>query len=71
MDALGSELRPIREFVELVVPHQASDVIARLHQVAQVIDRDYEGDAARFKARIPPHLHSEFARYIAEEMQKA
>lgn len=71
MDALGTELRPIREFVELVVPHEASDVIARLHEVAQVVDRDYEGDAARFKARIPPHLHSEFARYITEELQKA
>jgi GTP-binding protein HflX len=71
MSALGTELRPIREFVELVVPHEASDVIARLHQVAQVVDRDYEGEAARFKARIPPHLHAEFARYITEELQKA
>jgi GTPase len=71
LDALGSELRPIREFVELLVPHEASDVIARLHNVAQVVERDYNGTAARFRARIPPHLHSEFARFITEELQKA
>lgn len=69
--ALGTELRPIREFVEIHIPHEASDVIARLHKVAQVVERDYEGPSARFKARIPPHLHSEFSRYITEELQKA
>jgi GTP-binding protein HflX len=68
--ALGTELRPVREFVELLVPHEASDVIARLHKVGQVIERDYDGPTARFKARIPPHLHSEFARFMTGELQK-
>jgi GTP-binding protein HflX len=67
---LGAALRPIREFVELSVPHGASSVIARLHQVAQVIERDYEGDEAKFKARIPPHFHAEFAPFIVQELQK-
>ena len=58
---LGTQLRPIREFVELRVPHGESAVIARLHEVAQVMERDYEGEQARFKARIPPHFHEEFA----------
>ena len=57
----------MREFVELAVPHQAAAVIARLHEVAQVIERNYEGDEAHFKARIPPHLHAEFAAYIVAE----
>ena len=35
--------------------------------VAQVIERDYEGDTARFKARIPPHLRVEFQSYIVPE----
>ncbi len=61
---LGAALRPIREFVELSVPHEASHVIARLHQVAQVVERDYDGNQARFKARIPPHFHAEFAPFI-------
>ncbi|MBI3851956.1 MAG: GTPase HflX [Verrucomicrobia bacterium] len=65
---LGSQLRPAREFVELAVPHEASAVIARLHAVAQVVEREYEGDTARFKARIPPHLREEFAPYIVSEV---
>jgi len=32
---LGSQLRPIREFLELDIPHEASGVIARLHEVAR------------------------------------
>jgi GTP-binding protein HflX len=61
---LGSLLRPVREFVELNVPHGESAVIARLHATAQVVERDYNGDTARFKARIPPHLHREFSPFI-------
>lgn len=66
--ALGVEIRPIREFLELNVPHHESNVIARLHAVAQVVERDYEGETARFKARIPPHLHAEFAPFIVEQI---
>jgi GTP-binding protein HflX len=68
LNALGSEIRPIREFLRLNVPHHESNVIARLHAVGQVIERDYGGDTARFKARIPPHLHAEFAPFIVEEI---
>jgi GTP-binding protein HflX len=69
LNALGAELRPIREFLELSVPHDASNVIARLHSVGQVIERNYDGDTARFRARIPPHLHAEFAPFIVQELQ--
>ena len=68
---LGSQLRPIREFVELAVPHSRAEVIARLHEVAQVIERNYDGDLAKFKARIPPHLHEEFAPFFIRELQTA
>ena len=61
---IGAQLRPKREFLELRVPHEQSAVIARLHKVGQVIERRYHGKAARFKARIPPHHHDEFAAYI-------
>jgi GTP-binding protein HflX len=66
---LGSSLRPLREFVELAVPHEESAVIARLHSVAQVIERRFEGKFARFKARIPPHHLREFSRFIVQELQ--
>jgi len=61
---IGTQLRPKREFLELRVPHEQAAVIARLHQVGQVISRSYRGPAARFKVRIPPHHHDEFAPYI-------
>ena len=67
---LSTQLRPIREFVELDVPHHNTALIARLHEVAQVIERNYEGVSAKFKARIPPHFHSEFAPYIVQELQR-
>jgi len=61
---LGSQIRPLREFVELQIPHSDSAAIARLHQVTQVVERDYDGDQARFKARIPPQFRGEFEPYI-------
>lgn len=63
MTELGAMLRPVREFMDLSIPHESAAVIARLHAVAQVVERDYSGGTARFKARIPPHLRSEFACY--------
>jgi hypothetical protein len=63
---LSSLLRPTRELVQLSVPHEASAVIARLHSMARV-ECNYNGDTARFKARIPPHLRREFAPFIAPE----
>jgi len=61
---LGTQLRPSRELVELAVPHGASAVIARLHEVGQVLERDYAGENTRFQARIPPQNRREFAAYI-------
>jgi GTP-binding protein HflX len=68
---LGSQVRPIREFMELSVPHDRPGVIARLHEVGQVVERNYRGKTARFKARIPPHLHEEFAPFVVRELQTA
>jgi hypothetical protein len=64
-------LRPIREFIELSVPHEQASVIARLHEVGQVVERDYNGQTARFKARIPLHLREEFAPFVVRELQVA
>ena len=71
LEELSSQIRPLREFVELSVPHEQSGVIARLHEVAQVIERRYNGKTARFKARIPPHFHREFERFLVRELQTA
>jgi GTP-binding protein HflX len=68
---VGAQLRPIRDFLELSVPHDRSSVIARLHEVGQVLERNYEGETARFKARVPPHLREEFAPFTVRELQTA
>jgi len=68
---LGSQLRPLREFMELAVPHDQPGVMARLHEVGQVVERNYRGATARFKARIPPHLREEFAPFVVRRLQTA
>ncbi len=65
---IGTQLRPKREFLELRVPHEQAAVIARLHKVGQVIGRRYGGKTARFKVRIPPQYHDEFAPFIARDV---
>jgi GTP-binding protein HflX len=69
MAELSTQLRPTREFIELAVPHDRPEVVARLHEVAQVVDRRYTGKKTRLKARIPPHLHGEFAPFIVRGLQ--
>ncbi len=64
---LGAMLRPVRELAALSIPHHETAAIARLHAVAQVLDRDYSGAAARFTARIPPHLLGEFESFIEKD----
>jgi GTP-binding protein HflX len=68
---IGTQLRPAREFLELRVPHEQAAVIARLHAVGEVVSRSYRGAAARFKVRIPPHHHEEFAPYIVRQKKAA
>jgi GTP-binding protein HflX len=68
---LGTQLRPTREFLELRVPHEQSAIIARLHKVGQVIECRYNGKTARFKVRIPPQHHDEFAPFIVGKTSAA
>jgi GTP-binding protein HflX len=64
---LGTQLRPIREFLDLRVPQEKAAVIARLHAVGQIVESRYTSKHARFKVRIPPHLHDEFAPFVMPE----
>jgi len=63
---LGTQLRPIREFLDLRVPQEKAAVIARIHAVGQIVSSRYSGKNARFKVRIPPHLLEEFAPFVVE-----
>lgn len=62
---VGAALRPLRMLLDLEIPFEASDVIARLHQVGQVVEKDYNGPAARLKVRVPPHLVNEFVKFVS------
>jgi GTPase len=64
---LGTQLRPVREFLELRVPQEKAAVIARIHAVGQIVQSRYSGKNARFKVRIPPHLREEFAPFVVAE----
>jgi GTP-binding protein HflX len=69
---LGSQLRPARLPLQLVIPHSAPAAIARLHAVGQVLESDYDGaGGARFKALIPPHLRHEFERFVHRKSPEA
>jgi GTP-binding protein HflX len=61
---LGAMLKPIREFVEIQIPHHEQKAMSRLHSVAQVVEQDYSGDRARFRVRLPPYLRHEFEAYL-------
>ena len=64
---IGTQLRPIREFLDLRVPLEKAAIIARIHAIGQVVQSRYTGKHARFKVRIPPHLLEEFTPFVVEK----
>jgi GTPase len=64
---ISTQIRPERELVDLKIPHEEAALIARLHKVGQVLERKYLTKVAKFKARIPPQYHAEFAAFIVEK----
>jgi GTPase len=67
---VGSQLRPIRAFVDLKIPQAQAAVIARLHAVGQIVESRFSGQSARFKARIPPNTRAEFAPFILADLDE-
>ena len=65
---LGAALRPIRQFLELRLPHEASAMVAKLHEVSEVVECDYSGPVVMIKARIQPHHRAEFDPYVVQEL---
>ena len=66
LSEISTQIRPERELLELRIPHEEAAAIARLHKVGQVLERRYLAKTTKFKARIPPHHHAEFAAFIVE-----
>ncbi|MED6315514.1 MAG: GTPase HflX, partial [Verrucomicrobiota bacterium] len=66
MAELGKQLRPVRDMLVLGIPHSQSDVIARLHEVGQVLERQYNSNEAVFKALVPPDYRAVFEPFIIQ-----
>ena len=73
MSELGKQLRPGREMLEFSIPHSQPELIAQLHEVGQVLERDYDAPEAVFKALIPPSHRALFEPFIIrkDELGKA
>ena len=67
MSELGKQLRPVREMLEFSIPHSQPELIAQLHEVGQVLERDYDAPEAVFKALIPPSHRALFEPFIIRE----
>ena len=67
MAELGKQLRPVREMLLLSIPHSQSEVIAQLHELGQVLERNYDAAEALFKALIPPSHRATFEPFIIRE----
>jgi GTP-binding protein HflX len=68
---LGAQLKPIRQFLELKIPQEKSQVMSRLYEVGQVEERRFEDNDAFFKVRIPPQCHHEFEPYLVKDLEMA
>jgi GTP-binding protein HflX len=64
LSEISTQIRPERELLKLRIPHEEAAAIARLHKLGQVLERRYLAKTTKFKARIPPHHHAEFAAFI-------
>lgn len=69
LSELGTQLRPIRQFLELKIPQEKTQVMSRLYEVGQVEERRFEDDDAFFKVRIPPQCHHEFEPYLVQDLE--
>lgn len=70
-EKVGAMLRPIRDFVDLLIPHDHPSAQARLHKVGQIVERKFVSEGGLFSARIPPHVRSEFEPYMIDPARKA
>lgn len=71
MAELGTQLRPVRDLIELEIPHEDPAAMARLHAVGQVVSSDYDAPTgARFTVLVPPHVRHEFERFRTVSVPK-
>ena len=69
-DKVGAMLRPIRDYMDLLIPYDQQSVQARLCHIGQVVERKFVSEGALFSVRVPPHLRAEFESYQIDPERK-
>lgn len=67
LSELGTLLRPVRDVLDLRIPHAEQRIISRLHAVGQVLEQNLDGPEALFRALIPPDVRHEFEPFQVPE----
>ncbi len=60
---IGDRLRAMTEIVELTIPYDRGDLVARLHREGEVLAEIADDDALRVRARLEPAALSRWAPY--------
>jgi GTP-binding protein HflX len=63
LTALDERLAPAALDLELLIPHQRSDLVAALHRVAEVFAQSHEEAGVRLEARLPAAEAGPFLAY--------
>ena len=69
MAELGTRLRPIREEIQVLNPYSRTELCARLHETAQVLEERFEDEGTYIRALVPPHFLFEFKDFETQSTE--
>ncbi len=69
MAELGTRLRPIREEIQVLIPYSRTELCARLHETAQVLEERFEDEGTYIRALVPPHFLFEFKDFETQSTE--
>lgn len=67
LQEICNQLKPPRKQLRLRIPHDKPQLMARLYEVAEVLESRFDARHGWFLAKVPPHLVSEFGGCVVEE----
>jgi GTP-binding protein HflX len=67
LEALTGALSRLRVEVELLIPFDHGDLVARLHDDGEVLEESYEAEGTRIVARMDRNQLGDFSEYVTKE----
>jgi GTP-binding protein HflX len=64
LSAIESELTKLRVEVEVLIPFDRGEMVARVHEIGEVLTEDYAEAGTRMVVRIPREVMSEFDDFV-------